>query len=258
MEMVGPGPGGQGAHWVALRVPDGTICGLRQPGPHRHLPRGRSRRTACTPTGHGASSPRTTAGTTRPTAPSAGAEAFHPATPQKLRYTATRVWSLFRRARPVAGARRRLPPRRRGRRALPPVDQARREADRGRRLRPHARPLRGHAVGHDPGRGRRSLRHPLRCRPMGWEVDGEAYTWERPISTQQTGFSMVSQSRAWLPDPVGGLTWYGVDDTDFTCYVPLYCGIDATPAQLRHRQPGRSSAGTRPGGCSTSCPTTPS
>jgi dipeptidase len=70
---------------------------------------------------------------------------------------------------------------------------------------------------------------PNRWRPMGWEVDGQNYTWERPISTQQTGFSMVTQSRSWLPDPVGGLTWYGVDDTWFTCYVPLYCGIDAVP-----------------------------
>ena len=71
--------------------------------------------------------------------------------------------------------------------------------------------------------------NPNRWRPMGWEVDGQNYTWERPISTQQTGFSMVTQSRKWLPDAVGGLTWYGLDDTWFTCYVPLYCGIEAIP-----------------------------
>ena len=39
----------------------------------------------------------------------------------------------------------------------------------------------------------------------------------------------MSQSRAWLPDPVGGLFWYGVDDAYTSCYVPLYCGIDALP-----------------------------
>jgi len=71
--------------------------------------------------------------------------------------------------------------------------------------------------------------NPSRWRPMGFEVDGKQYTWERPISTQQTGFSMVTQSRSWLPDAVGGLSWYGLDDTWFTCYVPLYCGIDALP-----------------------------
>ncbi len=64
---------------------------------------------------------------------------------------------------------------------------------------------------------------------MNWQIDGQDYTWERPISTQQTGFSMVTQSRSWLPDPIGGVTWYGLDDTWFTCYIPLYCGIDAVP-----------------------------
>jgi dipeptidase len=70
---------------------------------------------------------------------------------------------------------------------------------------------------------------PNRWRPIVWSVDGVEHAWERPISTQQTGFSFVSQSRAWLPDPVGGVYWYGVDDTYTTCYVPLYCGIDAIP-----------------------------
>ncbi len=26
LEIIGPGPAGKGAHWVALRVPDGYIC----------------------------------------------------------------------------------------------------------------------------------------------------------------------------------------------------------------------------------------
>ena len=28
---------------------------------------------------------------------------------------------------------------------------------------------------------------------------------------------------------VGGVCWYGVDDTWTTCYTPLYCGINAVP-----------------------------
>ena len=32
-----------------------------------------------------------------------------------------------------------------------------------------------------------------------------------------------------MPDPVGGVYWYGVDDTYTTCYVPLYCGINDLP-----------------------------
>ena len=70
---------------------------------------------------------------------------------------------------------------------------------------------------------------PNRWRPMTWTVDGVEYSWERPISTQQTGFSFVSQSRSWLPDAVGGVFWYGLDDTFTSVYVPLYAGITRVP-----------------------------
>jgi len=32
-----------------------------------------------------------------------------------------------------------------------------------------------------------------------------------------------------MPDEVGGVFWYGVDDTYFTCYIPLYVGINNIP-----------------------------
>ena len=69
----------------------------------------------------------------------------------------------------------------------------------------------------------------VRWRPMEWKVDGVTYINERAIATQQTGFSFVAQSRAWLPDPVGGILWFGVDDTYYTVYSPIYCGITAVP-----------------------------
>jgi dipeptidase len=69
----------------------------------------------------------------------------------------------------------------------------------------------------------------VRWRPMEWEVDGVKYLHERAISTQQTGFSFVAQSRSWLPDPIGGILWFGVDDTYFTVYTPMYCGISKVP-----------------------------
>lgn len=69
----------------------------------------------------------------------------------------------------------------------------------------------------------------VRWRPLTWEVDGKTYFNERAISTQQTGFSFVSQSRSWLPDPVGGILWFGVDDTYSTVYTPMYCGITEVP-----------------------------
>lgn len=74
---------------------------------------------------------------------------------------------------------------------------------------------------------------PYRWRPMDYEVDGHTYVMERAIATQQTGWSFVSQSRDWLPDPVGGVFWFGTDDTNTTVYMPLYCGMTEVPAELK-------------------------
>jgi dipeptidase len=79
----------------------------------------------------------------------------------------------------------------------------------------------------DPGAG--PYGSTVRWRPMEWSVDGVKYFNERAISTQQTGFSFITQSRSWLPDPVGGIIWFGVDDTYYTVYSPMYCGITKAP-----------------------------
>ncbi len=70
---------------------------------------------------------------------------------------------------------------------------------------------------------------PYRWRGLTWQVDSTEYCNERAISTQQTGFSFVAQCRSWLPDPVGGILWFGVDDAYSTCYAPMYCGINKIP-----------------------------
>ncbi|MCP5115541.1 MAG: dipeptidase, partial [bacterium] len=74
---------------------------------------------------------------------------------------------------------------------------------------------------------------PYRWRPMRWEVDGKRYYHERAVSTQQTGFSFVNQMRDWLPDPIGGLSWFGVDDTYTTVWFPAYAGITEIPYNYR-------------------------
>jgi len=73
---------------------------------------------------------------------------------------------------------------------------------------------------------------PYRWRPMDYEVNGKEYCNERAIATQQTGWSFVSQSRADLPDPVGGVLWFGTDDTNTSVYMPFYCSMTEIPAQL--------------------------
>lgn len=74
---------------------------------------------------------------------------------------------------------------------------------------------------------------PYRWRPMSFNVDSKEYIHERAISTQQTGFSFVAQSRSWLPNPIGGIIWFGVDDTYSTCYCPMFCCIDSVPLCFR-------------------------
>ena len=80
---------------------------------------------------------------------------------------------------------------------------------------------------------------PYRWRPMTWKYidknkkDTTNYFHERAISTQQTGFSFVAQSRAFLPNPIGGILWFSVDDTYSTVYVPMYCGITKVPETFK-------------------------
>lgn len=70
---------------------------------------------------------------------------------------------------------------------------------------------------------------PYRFRPMTFKVDGVEYTNERAIATQQTAFVLVSQMRSWLPDEIGGIHWFGVDDANTNVFVPMYCCINGAP-----------------------------
>ena len=91
----------------------------------------------------------------------------------------------------------------------------------------------GTAMDMTQDRGAGPFACPYRWRPMGFKVDGEKYIHERATSTQQTGFSFVAQCRSWLPAKVGGILWFGVDDTYSTCYCPMYCGITNIPECFR-------------------------
>ncbi|MCX7959329.1 MAG: C69 family dipeptidase, partial [Deltaproteobacteria bacterium] len=85
-------------------------------------------------------------------------------------------------------------------------------------------------ISQDTGSG--IYKSPYRPRPLYWEYKDSEYFNERPISTYQTGFSFVSQSRSNLPDETGGVLWFGVDDTFFTTYVPIYCSAREVPFEF--------------------------
>ena len=83
----------------------------------------------------------------------------------------------------------------------------------------------------DPGAG--AYRVPYRWRPMTFNVNGQEYVNERAIATQQTGFVLIAQLRSWLPDAVGGILWFGVDDANTAVLTPMYASITSIPECYR-------------------------
>ncbi len=79
----------------------------------------------------------------------------------------------------------------------------------------------------DPGAGPYAC--PYRWRPMHFTVDGKEYVHERATATQQTGFSFVAQCRSWLPNEIGGIFWFGVDDAASSVYFPMYSSATRVP-----------------------------
>ena len=228
MEMVGTGPGGDGAVWVARRIPEGYISAYANGIRIREFPLDDPENCLYS---DNVVSFAIEKGYYDPASgePFSFADAYDVPTVQSRRYTTTRVWSIFRRAAPSTEL---DPGYHRGVADAEPYplwikpEKKLSVADVMALMRDHYE-----GTPYDMTRGIDAGPYatPNRWRPMSWEVDDRKYSWERPISTQQTGFSFVSQSRSWLPDAIGGVFWYGLDDTYTTCYVPLYAGIDRLP-----------------------------
>jgi dipeptidase len=231
LEMIGMGPGRKGIVWVAVKVPDGCIAAhankarigefpLKDPDNCLY-----AENVISFAVEKGYYDPKSGE-------PFRYCEVYCPATSKNQRYADTRVWSLFRRAAPSLNL---SPDYHRGVAGAKPYPLWI-KPDRKLSLSDVFALMRDHYEGtpYDMTQGIDAGPYgmPVRYRPLDWSVDGDTtvkYAWERPISTQQTGFSFVSQSRGWLPDPIGGVYWYGMDDTYTTCYFPLYCGIDTIP-----------------------------
>jgi len=228
MEMIGTGPGGKGAVWVARRIPDGYICAHANMSRIGEFPKDDpdnclySKNVISFAIKKGYYDPKSGR-------PFSFHDAYDPVTPAKLRYCAARVWSIFRRSAPSMNL---SPDFQRGVEGADPYPLWI-KPDRKLSLKDVMNLMRDHYEGtpFDMTKGMDAgpFGTPNRWRPLTWEIDSVEYVWERPISTQQTAFSFVSQSRPWLADPVGGVFWYGMDDTYTTCYVPLYCGITEIP-----------------------------
>ena len=227
-EIIGKGPGKKGMNYVALRIPDGYICAHANQARIREFPlkdkenclynadiidfaieKGYYKKDSKTPFRYDL--------------------AFCPPDGEGLRFCEGRVWSIFRRSAPSQNISMDYVKGIKGAELMPlwiKPDKKLSVADVMSLMRDH---FEGTEWDMTKGYSAGAFQLPYRWRPLSWKVDSVKYGWERAASTQQTGFSFVAQSRSNMPDAVGGVFWYGLDDTYSTCYTPLYCSINAVP-----------------------------
>lgn len=226
-EFIGKGPGQKGVLWVARRVPDGYVSG------HANAARIRTFPLKAADTLYGKdviTFAREKGWFSGNDADFSFADTYNPADFGVRRFCDARVWCMFERTAPkanakvesVLGADEKAP-------QIPlwvKPEKKLAAADVMRLMRDHfeGTPM---DMTKDPGAGPFGL--PYRWRPLTWKLDGVEYLNERATSTQQTGFSFVAQLRGWLPGPIGGVLWFGVDDTASTAWFPMYAGSTAVP-----------------------------
>jgi dipeptidase len=230
LEIIGKGAGNTGAVWVARKIPDGYISGHANQARITTFPLDDTEN--CLYSNDVITFAREKGYFTGDDKDFDFASAYNPLDFGGIRYCDARVWSMFRRANDDMD------------KFLPYINGESLE-----RMPLWIKPdvklsvhdvmqlMRDHYENTDldmtKGIAAGPYNMPYRCSPLTFVVDGEKYFNERPISTYQTGFSFVSQSRSHLPDEIGGVLWFGVDDTYMTVYTPMYCSITELPYNYR-------------------------
>ena len=228
MEMIGKGPGVKGAVWVAVRIPDDCIAAhANQSRIHKF---DMSDKDNCLYSPDVISFAREKGYFSGANKDFSFADAYCPLDFSGLRACEARVWSYYNMFSKATGQA-----------YLPYVQGESKEPmplyvkpDRKLSVRDIQQAMRDHYEGtplditQDLGAG--PFQMPYRLSPLTFKVDGQEYFNERPISTQQSAFSFVSQMRANLPDAIGGVLWFGLDDANMTVFTPVYCNTDRIPA----------------------------
>ena len=230
MELVGKGPGRKGIVWVAARVPEGCITAHANMSRITAFPRDDPENWQYSPDVVDFAAEkgfyRTDSGK-----PFSFRDAYHPdQSASQKRACAGRVWSIYRRSAPGRGfsdAYFRGEPGAEDYPLFVTPDAPLAVADVMALMRDH---FEGTPYDMTKGLDAGPFGSPLRVRDLAFTVGDKKYMWERPISTQQAGFVVVTQSRSNLPDPVGGVTWFTPDEASTSCFTPLYCASDALPA----------------------------
>lgn len=225
-EIIGKGEGNKGAVWVAQRIPDGYISAHANQARITTFPLNDPNNCMYSP--DVVSFARAKGYFTGQDKDFSFADAYAPLTYSAIRFCESRVWSVFRRVNKnmekyityIKGeSLERMPLWIKPDKKLSVHDvmELMRDHFQGTEL----------DMTKDVGAGPFVL--PYRWRPLTWKYEGETYFNERAISTQQSGWVFVSQSRSWLPNPIGGVLWFGIDDSYSTVFVPMYCGIKKIP-----------------------------
>lgn len=229
MDLIGKGPGRKGAVWVAMRVPDDCICAHANHSRIRRFPL--KDKANCLYAKDVISFAREKGYFTgKKDSDFSFSDAYAPADFGALRFCEARVWSFFNKY--SDGMDRYLPyasGERPDAEPMPLFVKPKRllsAQDVKDMMRDHyeGTPF---ALDDDPGMG--PYEAPYRPTPLTWKVDGKTYFNERPISTQQSAFTMVAQMRGWLPDYAGGILWFGCDDASMMAFTPVYCCTDMVP-----------------------------
>ncbi|MCR5114870.1 MAG: C69 family dipeptidase [Bacteroidales bacterium] len=251
MEIVGKGAGRKGAVWVALRIPDDCICAHANLSRIRQFPQEQKRsyksisslnlkqinrpEVECVYSADVITFAREKGFFSGKDEDFSFRDAYCPIDFENVRYADARVWSFFRHHRTDMDQ------------YLPYINGDFEQCDhlplwvkpdKPLSLRDLQRDMRDHFEGTpldmtaDMTAGPWGM--PIRPLPMHFKAsDSTDYFRERPIATQQSGFTMTCQMRSWLPDDVGGVTWFNCDDADMVAYVPLYCCITQVPDCFR-------------------------
>ena len=226
MEMIGKGSGKKGAVWVAVRIPDDCVSAHANQARITQIPF--KDKNNCMYSKDVVSFARVQGYYSGKDEDFSFSDTYNPLDYEGLRFCEARVWSFFRMMNPemnkyfsyINGETvQRMPL------YIKPAKQVSVE-DIKICMRDH---YEGTPIDMTVGAGSGPFGSPFRSSPLTYKVDGVEYFHERPIATQQTGFTFVAQMRSWLPDPIGGILWFGVDDASMGMYVPLYCGINAVP-----------------------------
>ncbi len=226
MEMIGKGPDNKGAVWVAIRIPDDCISGHANHSRIHTFPL--NDKENCLYSSDVISFAREKGYFDGRNKDFSFSAAYAPVDFGALRGCDARVWSFFNKYK--SGMDMYLP-------YLMGEDKTPMplyiKPDKQLSVRDVQDMMRDHFDGtpfdmtEDIGAG--PFEVPYRFRPMGFTVDSVEYINERAIATQQTGFSFVAQMRNWLPNPIGGVLWFGVDDANTCVYVPMYCAMTEVP-----------------------------